>query len=90
MTCIYCVSTNLPGIYQGLRTAAQRDGTGGFRLDFSGTPGQAGLMRAGHGQQARIGKCFSEIDIHLLVKCVGVVLTAGVGGDSVLDTSFWL
>lgn len=47
-------------------------------------------MRAGQGQQGRVGKCFSEIDTHLLVKRVGVVLTTGVGGYGVLDTRFWL
>lgn len=31
-------------------------------------------MRAGQGQ-GKIGKCISEIDTHLLLKCVGVVLT---------------
>lgn len=47
-------------------------------------------MGAGQGQQGRIGKCFSEIDTHLLLKWVGVVPTGGVGGDDVLDTRFWL
>lgn len=28
----------------------------------------------GQGQQERIGKCFPEIDTHLLLKSVGVVL----------------
>lgn len=46
-------------------------------------------MSAGQGQQGRVGKCFSEIDTHLLVKRVGVVLT-GVGRYGVLDTRFWL
>lgn len=63
---------------------------GRFRLDISGTPGQAELTRAGQEQQGEIGKYISEIDTHLLLKCVGVVLTAGVGGDGVLDTRFWL
>lgn len=31
-------------------------------------------MRAGQGEPGRIGKCFSEIDTYLLLKCVGVVL----------------
>lgn len=43
-------------------------------MDLSGTPGQAELMRAEQGQQGRIGKCFPEIDTHLWLKCVGVVL----------------
>lgn len=43
-------------------------------MDLSGTPGRAELMRAGQGQHGRIGKCFSEVDTHLLLKCVGVVL----------------
>lgn len=47
-------------------------------------------MRAGQGQHGRIGKHLPEIDTHLVLKCVGVVLTAGVGGDGVLDTRFWL
>lgn len=40
-------------------------------------------------RQGLIGKCLSESDTHLLVKCVGVVLTAGVGGEGVLHTRFW-
>lgn len=47
----------------------------------------SGMGRTGPG---RIGKCSSEIDTHLLVKCVGVGLTAGVGEDRVLDSRFWL
>lgn len=41
----HCVFTDLPGISLWLLTAALQNRAGKFRLDFSGTPGQAGLTR---------------------------------------------
>lgn len=58
--------TDLPGIHQWLLTAGQ---------------GREIQVRFHWGSRTGwTGRCSSEGDTHLLVKCVGVVLTAGVDG----------
>lgn len=78
-THLLCVSTHLPGTSWGLLTALSRMGLQlrgrkiQVRFKWDSRTGRTDEGR-GQGQQERIGKCFPEIDTHLLLKSVGVVL----------------